>query len=224
MLLTALLLGLTGSLHCLGMCSPLVMAVTHHRPFLRNRILYNIGRVIAYMVFGVVAGSIGVLLDFSGVQKIFSLIAGLILIVLGVTGSSQVRIPFLTRGLHKATLWVKNKFSSMLAVRNNSTMLAMGFLNGLLPCGLTYIAIAFCLALNMMEGALFMLVFGLATWPVMLGAPSLLAKVIQRLKVSFRIVTAVIMIITGLLLVVRSYVVEPHLPAVIQDKAITICK
>jgi sulfite exporter TauE/SafE len=224
MLITALLLGLTGSLHCLGMCSPLVMAVTHHQPFLKNRILYNIGRVFAYVVFGAVAGSAGTLLDFSGAQKIFSLVMGLILIVLGVTGSSQVRIPFLTRGLHKATLWIKNKFSSLLAVRNNSTMLAMGFLNGLLPCGLTYLAIAFCFALSAMEGVMFMLVFGLATWPVMLGIPSLLSKVMQRLKVSFRLVTAVIMIMTGTLLVVRSYIVETHLPFAMEEKAITICK
>jgi len=224
MFITALLLGLTGSLHCLGMCSPLVMAVTHHHPFLRSRVLYNIGRVSAYMIFGALAGSVGSMMDFSGAQKIFSLVLGLILIILGLTGSSQVRIPFLTRRLHQGTLWIKNKFSSLLAVRNNTTMLAMGFLNGLLPCGLTYLAIAFCFALNTLEGVLFMLVFGLATWPVMLGVPSLLSKVIQRLNVSFRVVTGVIMIITGTLLVVRSYIVEPHQSSSIGEKAITICK
>ncbi|HEY5823160.1 MAG TPA: sulfite exporter TauE/SafE family protein [Cyclobacteriaceae bacterium] len=223
MMITALLLGLTGSLHCLGMCSPLVMAVTHHHPFLLNRVLYNLGRVSAYMVFGALAGSIGSLLDISGAQKIFSVLMGVILIVLGVTGSSQVRIPFLTRGLHSLTLLIKSKFSALLAVRNNTTMVAMGFLNGLLPCGLTYLAIAFCVALSVTEAILFMLIFGMATWPVMLGVPSLLSKFVQRLSVSFRQVTTVIMILTGTILLIRSYVVEQHhVPA--SKESITICK
>ncbi len=224
MLITALLLGLTGSLHCLGMCSPLVMAVTHHHPFLINRVLYNLGRVGAYMVFGALAGSIGSLLDISGAQKIFSVLMGIILIVLGVMGSSQVRIPFLTRGLHQITLLVKSKFSALLAVRNNTTMVAMGFLNGLLPCGLTYLAIAFCFSLSIIEGMLFMFVFGMATWPVMLGVPSLLSKFVHRLSVSFRQVTTVIMILTGMFLLIRSYVVELHHVPASEEKAVTICK
>jgi len=224
MLITALLLGLTGSLHCLGMCSPLVMAVTHQQPFLVNRILYNSGRVCAYVLFGVVAGSIGTAFDIGGTQKIFSLIMGVILIVLGLSGSSQVRIPFITKQLHRLTLFIKSKFSSLLTIRNNSTMLAMGFLNGLLPCGLTYLAIAFCFSLSPTEGALFMLVFGMATWPVMLGVSSILSKLIQRLNVSFHQVTAIVLIISGVMLLVRSYVVENHSTMASQENTVTICK
>jgi sulfite exporter TauE/SafE len=51
---TAIVLGLAGSLHCAGMCSPLAMAVTARKPFMLHKVVYNTGRVLIYGLLGVV--------------------------------------------------------------------------------------------------------------------------------------------------------------------------
>jgi uncharacterized protein len=62
-ILSAFALGILGSLHCIGMCGPLVMSM----PFQKARggkiviasILYHIGKAITYSLFGLLAGTIG---------------------------------------------------------------------------------------------------------------------------------------------------------------------
>jgi sulfite exporter TauE/SafE len=69
-LLTAALVGLGGSLHCVGMCGPLALAlygggnrvtsgVTLSAPFIWGRLLYNGGRLITYALLGGLFGLLG---------------------------------------------------------------------------------------------------------------------------------------------------------------------
>src|SRR4051812_15703352 len=108
-------MGLVGSLHCLGMCSPLVMIITTRQPFPIARLLYNLGRILTYGVLGMAAGTFGSLFNMSGIQQNISLVLGIALIVVGISGTNQLRIPLITRSMHRLMVLVKSKFSLFLA-------------------------------------------------------------------------------------------------------------
>lgn len=66
---TAIVLGLAGSLHCAGMCSPLAMAVTARKPFVINKVIYNTGRIFTYGLLGVLAAVFGGLFSLTAYQE-----------------------------------------------------------------------------------------------------------------------------------------------------------
>lgn len=227
MFLTALMLGLAGSLHCVGMCSPLVMAVTNLKgPQFINRLVYNMGRIFSYGLLGLVAATFGSLFQFSGFQNVISTALGALLIVAGVLGLTYLKIPFLTKIILAITAKIKKAFSKFLSKKSMSSLTLMGMLNGVLPCGLTSIALAYCISLSTpQEGFLFMLIFGLATLPVMLGLTSIFQIYIKKLNFNFQRVTTVTMILLGILLISRSFISNHH--TTIPDTAInsiTICQ
>src|SRR6478736_4776167 len=179
---TALILGLAGSLHCIFMCSPLAMAVTGLKgTFMLNRIVYNLGRIFSYGILGVLVSSFGLLFQFSGYQNLLSITLGCILIVMGISGMSSVYIPQVNRVMSKGTNVLKKMFSKFIGKKTWGAMTMMGMLNGLLPCGLTYLALTYCITLPRPDqGFLFMAIFGLGTLPVMLGLTTVLQKLITR--------------------------------------------
>ena len=108
MWLTALLIGLAGSFHCLGMCSPLAIAVTTlQKPFFINRLVYNSGRIFTYGLLGALVSTFGSLFRLSGFQNILTVLLGSVLIILGLAGSSQLRIPFLSSVVLRITIRIK---------------------------------------------------------------------------------------------------------------------
>src|SRR6516164_6373854 len=93
MFYTAIIMGLAGSLHCAGMCSPLAMALTRNKPFLLSSILYNSGRIFLYGLLGAMAAAFGSILHLSSYQQILSIILGVIFLLAGLSLRSM-RIPF----------------------------------------------------------------------------------------------------------------------------------
>lgn len=227
MLFTAFIIGLAGSLHCLGMCSPLAMAVTTLRkPFMVNRLVYNSGRILSYSILGAIVSAFGSLFQFSGFQNILSIGLGSLLILFGLAGISHIRIPFITGVLQRITAFIKKMFSGFLERKTIVSIGMLGMLNGLLPCGLTYLALTYCLTLaSAANGFFFMLVFGAGTLPVMLGFTSVMQMLINRFKFSFSKLTTVMMIALGALLITRSLYVHYHenVMAPVSD-SIVICK
>lgn len=215
MWLTAVMLGLAGSLHCLGMCSPLAMAVTNFRsPFFTNRILYNVGRLLSYGILGMIVAAFGSLFQFSAYQNTLSIVLGASLVIMGIAGISSIHIPLISKALALGTGLIKNLFSTFLSKKTWSSMTLMGMLNGLLPCGLTYLALTYCITLpDISQGFLFMIVFGSGTLPVMLGLTTVLQSLIDRFHLNFRKLTTTMMIVLGLLLVSRGYFVNNHTQA-----------
>ncbi len=205
MWLAALTLGFAGSLHCAGMCSPLIMTVANITPeAMFNRVVYNVGRILTYGVMGMLVSSIGAVLPISKYQNIFSIVLGMCLLVLGIMGTSGIRIPFLNKAVSRFSNFIKAKFGTLIRKKNYYSMLLMGALNGLLPCGLTYIALALCVGTNNpQEGFVYMFVFGLGTLPVMLGLVSFLPLLTKRLPVP--ILSRGLLILSGLLLVLRVF-------------------
>lgn len=227
MLFTAIIIGFAGSLHCLGMCSPLAMAVTRLRkPFIINRLFYNGGRIFVYGILGVFVSIFGSLFQFTAFQNIFSLSLGCLLILFGIIGISSVHVPFLTTGALKVTGLVKNLFSIFLQKKGLLSITCMGMLNGLLPCGLTYLALTYCLTLSdAWHGFLFMLIFGAGTLPVMLGLTSALQPLITRFDINFRRITRIVLIVLGGLLITRSLLFHlPYNGNTIAKENIVICR
>jgi uncharacterized protein len=167
---TALLLGMAGSLHCAGMCGPLVIALPapggRGVPLVLGRVLYNLGRVITYCLLGVVFGLVGRSLALAGLQRWVSLGLGLA-IVAGLLFSRSHRWKArLARPVDR----LKHALGYWLRQRSFSALLVFGLLNGLLPCGLVYVACAGAVATGGVVSAIeYMLVFGAGTVPMMLG-------------------------------------------------------
>ncbi len=227
MWLTALLMGLAGSLHCVAMCSPLAIAVTNlRRPFLVNRILYNGGRILTYGMLGALVSTFGSLFKLSGFQNILTIGLGCLLVMLGLTGISHLRIPFFTGIIQKFTLKIKQFFSEFLKKKSFFSIGMMGMLNGLLPCGLTYLALTYCLTLSGgIDGFFFMLIFGAGTLPVMIGLSSVFQFMINRWKLNFRSLTTMVMLALGVLLITRSIYGQHHAPVISGTvENIVVCK
>ena len=199
-------MGLAGSLHCAGMCSPLAMAVTRlSRPLLFNKILYNVGRIVTYGVLGASVGMLGSVLDFSAAQRFVSIVLGAALIAAGAAGISSVRIPVLTPLIIKITGRLKHAFGKFLAKRDRGATLMLGVLNGLLPCGLTYLALAVSLTTgHAFNGFLYMVLFGVGTLPVMIGLPLVFQKLAGRFTI--RKINTALLIVAGVLLIARNFI------------------
>ena len=174
MISAAFLLGLAGSLHCVGMCGPIALALpldwsAKCRAF-KSLLLYNAGRVITYSMLGAAFGLVGQAIEIAGLQKWMTIAAGVFLLALAFFSLKIESKVAAAPGISRLFFWAKNKLARLLRIHSNSSIFAVGLLNGLVPCGLIYAAIAGALTMGSpLEGALFMLVFGLGTWPLMLG-------------------------------------------------------
>ena len=205
-LLTGFLVGLLGSFHCIGMCGPIAIALPKTNNLVFSRLLYNFGRVITYSMLGLLFGLLGSRLEMFGLQRIISISLG-VLIILTVITPISYRIKLSNKlGLYKLVGILKIYFGRMFKNHSNSSMLVIGMLNGLLPCGFVYIGITGAIAVgDTLNGMLFMTMFGLGTLPVMLGT-SLIGSVINlnirqkltRLLPAFSLILAAIFILRGL--------------------------
>lgn len=225
MFVTALVIGFLGSLHCAGMCSPLAIAVTNlSKPALINRITYNGGRILSYGVQGIVAASVGSVFAFTGFQMMFSIALGIMLIVAGFAGITYGKVPLISSGIQKLTTFIKIKLAGFIRRKTKLSLLLTGSLNGLLPCGLTYVALTYCLTItNPAEGFLFMLVFGLGTLPVMLGLTTVIQALMHRFNLSVRKLTTVTMVVLGVLLISRS-LYSNHDAHPLDEDGIILCR
>lgn len=213
MWITALILGFAGSLHCAGMCSPLVLAVTSmNKRVMLNKLIYNGGRVFTYALMGAAIAVFGSLVNFSGFQLVLSLAIALTLIVMGLSGISGMHVPFVTPALLKFSTWVKAAFGQFIQKKSIGGMWMMGMLNGILPCGLTYLALTYCLTLaTPFDGFQFMLLFGAGTLPVMVGFTSLLRYLVQKFHLNLNKFSRVSFIVIGIIVLARLYFAQQHL-------------
>lgn len=170
-IIPAFLLGLGGSLHCIGMCGPLMLTFTFDKRQgsfpLGSWFIYHAGRILVYMVWGLVFGLIGSSVKWFGWQQNISLSLGLgilvILLLLKVFPSAEQKIGGI-RWLGR----LRNILVHHAQGQNRSSSFMGGMLNGLLPCGLVYVALAGATALqHPVQGALFMMVFGLGNLPLL---------------------------------------------------------
>jgi uncharacterized protein len=204
LLWTAFALGLVGSLHCAVMCGPLILAVTNitrgTASSTSSRVVYHAGRVTIYMAIGVLFGAIGRTAALVGLQRWISLFAG-IAILAGLLLSSRfaLKIPFM-----KLVTKLKTAFTGMLRQRGFRAQFLMGAINGLLPCGLVYVAAAgAATTLSPSLGVLHMAAFGAGTLPMLLGVSALGSK-LRIINVHAQKLIPASVALLALLLVLRS--------------------
>jgi uncharacterized protein len=207
---TALVMGLAGSLHCAGMCSPLAMTITNMRsPAMTNRLLYNAGRITMYGVLGAIIAALGYVFPLVKFQNLLSVLLGLFLLVMASAGVTGLRIPVMTNAVIRFTGWLKSLFGKFLQNKKTGSLLILGALNGILPCGLTFLALTFCITLaSPLDGFIYMLLFGAGTLPVMLGFVSLISIITNKLNWSIKKVTMSLMFLSGILLIARVFMVH----------------
>ena len=227
---TALMLGLAGSLHCVGMCGPLALALP--RPpgsLLAGRILYNVGRTITYAAMGAVFGLLGQTLLVAGWQRGLSIAAGvLILAYLLSTWLGRGRWSMESTAL-RLVAPVQRALGRLLKHTSLGGLFTIGLLNGLLPCGLVYVALAGAAATGTaLNGALFMAIFGLGTIPMMLAIALVGPSLYGRFRGRFQRVVPLALGGMALLLILRGLelgipYVSPNLAAQVEDGAKPAC-
>jgi len=217
MIWSAFILGLGGSLHCVGMCGPIAMALPisaeTKRKMLWQAILYQLGRVCTYTFLGVSFGMLGWGVALAGYQKTFSLVLGisilafLLCMLIGTQTTFRPLIQIQKMfGFQRYIAFVKQKMGKALA-KPNSTF-QVGLLTGLLPCGLVYVALAGSLAISdPWMGGLYMAIFGLGTAPLMTllmaghrFLPRSVNQYIRKLTPAFLFAFALILIWRGMAL------------------------
>lgn len=170
--ITPITIGLVGSMHCVGMCGPIALALPlGSRSGIERSfaiLIYNIGRILTYAFLGTLFGVLGKSFYLAGIQRQLSVFLGL-MILFGLF------LPRLISQKSKLSAWwyklfgkLYQEMSSLLKKSSLASIFTLGIINGFLPCGLVYLALAGALAQSeIYDGSLFMVLFGLGTAPAM---------------------------------------------------------
>ena len=208
MLISAFILGLLGSFHCVGMCGPIAFMLPVDRNNTFKKVtqisLYHIGRLLSYSIMGLVFGLIGKSLNLFGFQQQLSIIIGVVMIIVILIPYKTFNKYNISKPIYKVISKVKYALGSALKKKTSDTFLTIGFLNGFLPCGLVYMAVFGAIAGgNAAEGSLYMAFFGLGTIPLMTTAIyfSNFLKGAMRQKIQKAIPVFVVLI--GVLFILR---------------------
>jgi len=175
MLVSALILGLMGSLHCVGMCGPIAFMLpvdrTNNYKKFGQIFIYHFGRLLAYGIIGLVFGLLGKGLSIFGIQQKLSVVIGIIMILIVLIPYKTFNKYNLSKPIYKIISKVKNQLGQELKIKSPDTFLTIGFLNGFLPCGLVYMALFGSIAMgDALQGSLYMMLFGVGTLPLMTAA------------------------------------------------------
>ncbi|GEO12174.1 sulfite exporter TauE/SafE family protein [Segetibacter aerophilus] len=169
--ISALALGGISSFHCVGMCGVFAFSIPTHNMSEAKKVLaillYNFGRITTYSILGLLFGLLGRQISLAGFQQWFSIIAGVMILTI-VIQSFLKKPVFHLPGYQKMSLLISKLISKFLGKPSLSSIYFLGAANGLLPCGLVYMAITGALAAGTVTGATgFMAAFGLGTLPAM---------------------------------------------------------
>lgn len=170
--IAGILLGLVSSFHCVGMCGPLALALpVHHLQKMQQALavlLYNMGRVVTYATLGGLFGWLGRGIYIAGFQQWFSILLGSLILFLVVLFYFRNR-SFSPAWLHTFHSRIQNSMGLLLRSPRLFHYLLLGMANGLLPCGMVYLAVAGAVSTTSVgESVVFMAFFGTGTLPTML--------------------------------------------------------
>lgn len=215
-------LGAAGSLHCVGMCGPLSLALpvnylSNTRKFF-SLLFYQFGRIITYSIIGLLFGLAGRRIYIAGYQQWFSIGMGILVLTLAFLYFLQQKTIHL-KFLNRFYFFVQQQISRLLrSATGLSGFLLLGMANGLLPCGMIYIALATTLSFTeVSQSVSFMAMFGAGTLPAMLlvGYAGQLIK--PNWRISLQKLIPVFISLMGVLLILRGMnlgipFISPDLP------------
>lgn len=222
-MIVALILGLVSSLHCVGMCGPIAMSIPNTRFNMQaavqgsrggksgyqrgpiwNILLYNAGRITTYAVFGLVFGLIGRSFAWFGWQQKISITLGLLIVAALIIPRLMKKQNSFTRLSNQAMAKVRTALGKLLFNGHPGSAYGIGLLNGLLPCGMVYLALAGAVATgSVWNGSLFMALFGLGTIPAMAAVGYFGALLTPSLRSSARKLFPAMMLVMATLLILR---------------------
>jgi sulfite exporter TauE/SafE len=204
---TSLIIGLTANFHCIGMCGPLALAIPVNRTsnwtILFGVLQYNFGRIITYSILGALVGLIGITIETFGVLQWISIISGVLMIIYAwrkwISTKIEAKIPMF--GMNKV---VSAGLGKVLAKKSPFKLLLLGSLNGLLPCGMVYLALMNAiLAGNSLNSSLAMAFFGIGTLPAMVFVGFAANRISSNLRYKFSLAIPYLLTIIGLLVILR---------------------
>ncbi|MBP8823621.1 MAG: sulfite exporter TauE/SafE family protein [Flavobacteriales bacterium] len=206
-LATALVLGLAGSAHCVGMCGPIALAVPSHSNKAGARwastILLNGGRLTTYALLGAAVGVLGLGLHWAGLGRVVSMAGGALLLLSVIVPGLLVRW-WPTGRLAMGIGRLRGALARNLRRTAPEALFLTGMLNGLLPCGLVYAAMLGAATMaSPGEGALFMAAFGMGTWPALVALRMGGGLLGSGTRAWLRNLSPVLMAAMGLLLILR---------------------
>ena len=207
-IISGLVLGFFTSFHCIGMCGPIAIALPLHGTSklqkLVGGILYNLGRTTTYVIFGFILGSFGQGLGALGFQRWVSIVAG-ILMIITVLSPSLFKSNFNSSGiLNRLLLKVKLALKKLFSTRSFHSLFLIGLLNGLLPCGPLYMAFIISTGTgNSITAAIFMLMFGLGTIPLLILVTILGNFISIPIRNKINSLLPILIVIIGILFILR---------------------
>lgn len=187
MLYSAIILGLISSLHCIGMCGPIAMMLTvDHQDEAKKAtqiITYHLGRLTAYATIGLIFGLLGRGFFLAGMQQKMSIFIGLAMIIVVLIPERIFSKYNFSKPVYKVISNLKSALGSQFRTKSYKSLFTIGLLNGFLPCGMVYVALFGAIAMQSAGfGALYMLLFGLGTLPLM----TIVVYIHSLIKLPFR--------------------------------------
>lgn len=179
--ITAFLLGLFSTVHCIAMCGSVIGALTlslpaevresqrRMLPFVFN---YNVGRILSYGMAGIIVGLLSTPLTQLNAHWVLRILSVIVMIAMGLYLAGW--FPKFARAERLgAPVWrlLQPIGQKLLPVKTYSQAFFLGMVWGWLPCGLVYAALAVAAtAGDPVKGGLVMLAFGAGTLPAVMGA------------------------------------------------------
>ncbi|HRO41590.1 MAG TPA: sulfite exporter TauE/SafE family protein [Flavipsychrobacter sp.] len=200
----ALVMGLTGSLHCAGMCGPIIWVmpfqmITGFRKWL-GIALYHFGRISIYALLGFILHSFKSIFN-PQVQQYVSIALGVLLLIIGIisfipNNKISIKLPW--------TEFIKKQLGKFIGNPKLGTLFISGSLNGLLPCGLVYMALSMSVtADSALQSVALMYAFGLGTIPALVALTVLKNKATFLRTNHIRKMVPVLMFAFGCLFILR---------------------
>jgi len=201
----AFMIGLLGSIHCVGMCGPLAFSVpslqTGWAFLVFNKLSYQAGRIISYCLLGILFGLLGRQIWLAGIQQGVSILSGVLIFAAALS-----RLFKFSTGNSKTLLIKPFNQAFNYALKHKAKHLIIGIINGFLPCGFVYLALAGALNTGSVSTAVsYMFWYGLGTVPLMFIAgmsvgftTAMFRKKINRVVPYFMLCLGVWFILRGL--------------------------
>lgn len=218
----AVVTGFLSSLHCIGMCGPIVVGYVSQRPVqismpggatssiakvssIAPQLVYNLGRVISYSMIGALAGFLGATtLISNNVQDVVSIVLGTIMILFALAQLGIFR--GLLKGIGKkgGNGIITNFLSGITRSGGLDSRFILGLMTPLLPCGLLYgMAMAAAATLSPIAGAATMGAFAIGSIPALVATGLLSGVIGSRIRLFGTRFAVLLLIIMGILTIGR---------------------
>jgi len=203
MVVNGLIFGLISTLHCLGMCGPLVFAVP---PKVKSNrflfaFLYQVGRISVYTLIGVSVFLIGYSFSLFHMQQTLTIVLGVLLLLYATVSLISTKNALFLGFYSK---YIGQYFNKVWNLPVYVSAFLLGVLNGLLPCGAIYLAAIYCASLqSVSESVMYMVLFGIGTSPIFIAAWLLFRKTQQIKWRKLLILYKLLPFIIGIIMILR---------------------